>query len=58
MMASARLKVDALVRDAGERIRAELIDTAAELAQEKLPELITQQDHEKLVRDWMNSFER
>ena len=57
MMASARLKVDALVRDAADRIRADLIDMAADLAQQKLPKVITDEDHDQLVQSWMNSFE-
>ena len=57
MMASARQKIDALVRDAAVRIRGELIDMAVDLAQEKLPKVITDQDHNQLVQSWMNSFE-
>jgi F-type H+-transporting ATPase subunit b len=57
MMASARLKMDAMVRDAGDRIRNDLIDMAAEMAREKLPLVITDQDHEKLLQNWMNFCE-
>lgn len=58
MMTSAKLKSDALVRDAGDRIRAELIDMAADLALQKLPNMVTDQDHDRFVENWMNALKR
>jgi len=58
LMESARHKIDALVRDASARIRTDLIDMAADIAQEKLPKLVTPQDHDRFVQKWMEAAQR
>ncbi len=55
MLESAKLKIDAQMREARDRIRAELIDLASELATEKLPQLLTPKDQEQLVDSWMQA---
>ncbi|MGD8834965.1 MAG: ATP synthase F0 subunit B [Desulfobacteraceae bacterium] len=55
MLESARSRVDNQIRDAYQVIRAELIELAAEKAMSKLPRLMTDQDHERMVGLWMDS---
>ncbi len=54
MLESARSRVDNQIRDAYQIIRAELIESAAEKAMAKLPRLMTDQDHERMVGLWMD----
>jgi F-type H+-transporting ATPase subunit b len=55
LLDSARLKVKAQAREAFKSIRAELIDEAAEKASAKLPSLMTNQDHDRLVTQWLSA---
>ena len=55
LMDAAKHKIDALVRDATVRIREDLIDMASDIALEKLPKLITLEDQERLVGEWMEA---
>jgi F-type H+-transporting ATPase subunit b len=54
MLASARSRVDNQIRDAFQVIRVELIESATEKATAKLPRLMTDQDHERMVGLWMD----
>lgn len=58
LLESARTRVDSQIRDAYQIIRAELIESAAEKAMERLPRLMTDQDHERLVGLWMEKAGR
>ena len=53
MLESARARVDSQIREAYQIIRREMIELATEKAMEKLPRLMTDQDHEQLVGLWM-----
>lgn len=55
MMESAKLKIEAQMRDARNHIRNDLIDMAADLATNKLPALLTAEDHDKLLLNWMKA---
>ena len=55
MLAAARVKIDGQIREAAEKIKIELIDKAAERAEAKLPQMIAQQDHHRLVSQWMDA---
>jgi len=55
MIESAKLKIDAQVRGARNRIRADLIDMASELATQKLPQLLTVKNQEQLIDRWMEA---
>lgn len=55
MMESAKLKIEAQVREARDHIRNDLIDMATDLATEKLPTLLTTKDQDQLVLDWMEA---
>lgn len=55
MLESAKLKVDAQMREARDRIRADLIDMAADIATQKLPQLLTPKDQDQLVDRWMQA---
>jgi F-type H+-transporting ATPase subunit b len=58
MLETAHTKIGGQIRDAHHTIRAELIEAATEKALEKLPRLITDQDHERMIRLWMEESER
>ncbi len=55
LMAGARKRVDNQVLQAKKHLRDELIDTAFDLALEKLPGLITGEDSQKLTRRYLES---
>jgi len=58
MLDSAKLKIESQMRDAQDRIRAELIDLAADMAGDKLPQLLTAKDQERLLSNWMAAAEK
>lgn len=53
MLESARARIDSQIREAYQIIREDLIESATEKAMEKLPRLVTDQDHERMVGLWM-----
>lgn len=55
MLAAAQVRIDNQIRDAAERVRHELIDKAAELAEARLPNLLVEQDHHRLVKRWLDA---
>jgi F-type H+-transporting ATPase subunit b len=57
LLDSARQKIQGQIREAYLKIRAELIDEAAERALVKLPGMVTQEDHERLIRQWLLAVE-
>ncbi len=54
MLASARTRIDSQIQEAYQTIRAELIETAADKAMDRLPRLMTAEDHERMVGLWMD----
>lgn len=55
MLEGARLKIDSQIREAYNAVRLDLIDRAADLTLTKLPQMITEADHEQLVAQWMDA---
>ena len=55
MLAAAQVRIDNQIRDAAENVRHELIDKAAELAEARLPKLLVEQDHHRLVKRWLDA---
>ncbi len=55
LMETAQLRISHMIRETHGRIRTELIDTAAEIALNKLSEIITAEDRDKLIHQWMDA---
>jgi F-type H+-transporting ATPase subunit b len=55
MLATAQVKIENQIRDAAEKIKIELINMAAQRAEARLPQLLARQDHDRLVRLWMDA---
>ncbi len=53
IMANAKRKIAGRLRQAQSTLRAEMIDTAADLALEKLPGIVTAEDNQKLLQRYM-----
>ena len=53
MLATARLKVDSQIQTAKDQLRAEMVDLAVQQALERLPGLITEEDNQRLVENYM-----
>lgn len=58
MLESARARIDSQIRDANQTIRAELIEAAVEKALAKLPALVTEQDHQRMIGLWLEEAHR
>lgn len=55
MLAAAQVRIDSQIRDAANRVRHELIDKATEMAEARLPKLLAEQDHQRLVKRWLDA---
>lgn len=55
MLESARIKIDNQIREAYNTVRLELIDMATEKAATKLPRVITENDQDQLVEQWIDA---
>jgi F-type H+-transporting ATPase subunit b len=55
MLAAAQVRIENQIRDAAKRVRHDLIDKAAELAEARLPKLLAEQDHHRLVKRWLDA---
>ncbi len=53
MLETARAKIGGQIREAHKTLRSELIELATVKAMEKLPGMLTQEDHDQMVRLWM-----
>lgn len=53
LLESAKQKIEGRIIRARNRLRAEMIDAAAEVALEKLPGLVTEDDNQKLMEQFM-----
>lgn len=58
MLDAAQIRIESQIRDAHQIIRDELIETAAEKALVKLPQLMTEKDHERIMALWMEEAHR
>lgn len=58
MMESARAKVDNQINDAYQIIRQELVEIAVDKAMDRLPGMLTEQDHQRMIDIWMQEAER
>jgi F-type H+-transporting ATPase subunit b len=57
MLETAQLRIEHQIREMHTRVKAELIDTATQLALEKLPGLLTGEDEDRLVGQWMDAVQ-
>ena len=55
LLESAKQKIEGRIIRARNRLKAEMIDAAAELALDKLPGLVTEDDNRKLLEQFMTS---
>lgn len=58
MLETAHTKVSGQIRDAHHTIRLELIEMATEKALEKMPLMITEEDHDQMIRLWIEQSGR
>jgi F-type H+-transporting ATPase subunit b len=57
MLRAAQAKIEGNLRDTVERLKAELVEAAAEKAAEKFPAMLGTQDHERLFQQWLEAVE-
>jgi F-type H+-transporting ATPase subunit b len=57
LIETASHKIHGQIREAYNALRAELIDAAADMALSKLPSMIVQNDHDRLINQWLNAAE-
>jgi F-type H+-transporting ATPase subunit b len=57
MMETAQLRIDHMIRETHGQIKSELIDSAAEIALTKLSAMITTEDHDSLIHQWMDAVQ-
>lgn len=53
MLEAAKIRIEHQISDACQIIRAEMIETAADKALSKLPGMMTEKDHQRMVDLWM-----
>ncbi len=58
MLETAHTKISGQIRDAHQTIRSELIELATEKAMEKMPQMLTKEDHDQMIRLWMDQSGR
>jgi len=58
MLATAHTKISGQIRDAHQTVRSELIEMATEKAMEKMPQILTKEDHDHMIRLWMEQSSR
>lgn len=58
MLETAHTKIGGRIRDAHQTIRSELIELATHKALEKMPRMITDEDHDQMIRLWMEQSSR
>jgi F-type H+-transporting ATPase subunit b len=57
LIESARLRIDHQIREMHTQVKAELIDSATQIALTKLPGLLTRADEDRLVGQWMEAVQ-
>lgn len=55
MLETAQSKIEGQLRDAYGKLKAEIIDLATQKAMEKIPAVLTVEDHDRLVSQWMEA---
>jgi F-type H+-transporting ATPase subunit b len=55
LLETAQLRIEHQIREMHTRVKAELIDTATQMALTKLPGLLTSEDEDRLVGQWMDA---
>lgn len=58
MIEESKRKVDFQIYQAREKFRSELVDAAVNLATQKLPQMITEDDHEKFIQKYLAAASR
>ncbi len=56
ILEEAQLRINHQIDLARERLKAELVDRAVDMALEKLPKIITQEDDQKVIQAYLNSI--
>lgn len=57
LLETAQLRIEHQIREMHSRVKAELIDTATQMAITKLPGLLTGEDEDRLVGQWMDAVQ-
>ena len=57
MLETAQLRIEHQIREMHMRVKAELVDTATQIAFEKLPGLMTGEDDARLIDQWMEAVQ-
>jgi F-type H+-transporting ATPase subunit b len=57
MMETAKLRIDQQIREMHSHVKAELIEAATQIAFKKLPGLLTGEDEDRLVDQWMDAVQ-
>ena len=55
MMQAAQLKIEGQLREAHGRLKAEIVDSAVQKAMAKMPAVITADDHDRLIHQWLEA---
>jgi F-type H+-transporting ATPase subunit b len=55
MLETAQLKIEGQLREAHSKLKAEIIDLAAQKAMAKISTVLTVEDHDRLVDQWMEA---
>jgi F-type H+-transporting ATPase subunit b len=58
MLSAAHTRIDNQIQEAARTIKTELIDAAFDNAMDKLPRMITEDDHRRLLNQWMEEAGR
>jgi F-type H+-transporting ATPase subunit b len=58
MIATAQLKIEGQLRDMHGKLKAEIIDLATQKAMEKIPAVLTADDHKQLVHQWIEAAQQ
>jgi F-type H+-transporting ATPase subunit b len=57
MLTTAGHKIDAQIRERKQQLRSELVDMATDIAFKKLPERISNDDQERLLKNWIDAIQ-
>lgn len=57
MLEAAKVRINQQIREMHSHVKAELIDAATQIALTKLPELMTGEDEDRLVGQWMEAVQ-
>ncbi|MCP4747769.1 MAG: ATP synthase F0 subunit B [Desulfobacteraceae bacterium] len=51
----AQFKIQAYIREAAEQVKLEMIETASEMAAEKLPSILKKKDYDRCIHSWLEA---